>query len=159
MASLFYVLSAWLLYRIGKKLGYENCWYAWVPILNYWMMTELAGKDTTWFIIMVVFMFCCGIVTFVMMIMLFMEIAERCGKERWWGILIIIPIVNFVIMYILGSGPAVPPSPRRGHTRGSTDRPRRDPSACVYTTATTAAGSTTALHATTTTTAAVERHR
>ncbi|MEW6555503.1 MAG: DUF5684 domain-containing protein [Actinomycetota bacterium] len=123
----FYILSAWLLYRIGKKLGYENSWYAWVPILNYWMMTELAGKDTTWFIIMVVFMFCCGLVTFVMMVMLFMEIAERCGKERWWGILIIIPIVNFVIMYILGSGPAAPPGPPAGGYGGQYGPPPQGP--------------------------------
>jgi len=48
----FYVLSAWLLYRIGKRFGYQNSWYAWVPILNMWMMTELAGRDATFFIIL-----------------------------------------------------------------------------------------------------------
>ena len=50
-AVVFYVLSAWLLYRIGKRFNYENSWYAWVPILNMWMMTELAGRDMTFFLI------------------------------------------------------------------------------------------------------------
>lgn len=45
----FYVLTAWLLYRIGQRLGYENSWYAWVPILNLYMMVELSTKETSWF--------------------------------------------------------------------------------------------------------------
>ncbi len=122
-AVLIYVLTSWLLYRIGKRLGYEHSWYAWVPILNYWMITELGGKDLTWFIIMIVFSFCCGLVTMVMMIMLFMEIAERCGEERWYGILMIIPIVNWIIMYKLGSGPAVPPRPPASGSPGQYGAP------------------------------------
>ncbi|RJP33002.1 MAG: hypothetical protein C4536_04590 [Actinobacteria bacterium] len=110
-AIVFYVLSAWLLYRIGKRFGYENSWYAWVPFLNLWMMTELAGRDTTFFVILLLGTFFCFIVALVMMIMLWMDIAERCGKESWYGILIIIPIVNWIIMYILGSGPAISPQP------------------------------------------------
>lgn len=100
----FYILSGWLLYRIGKKMGYDKNWMAWVPIANYWMMCELAAKDATFFIVMLLGSFICPIVMFVMMIMLWMEIAERMGKESWWGILTIIPIVNFVIMYLIGEG-------------------------------------------------------
>jgi len=108
---LFYVLVAWLLYRIGKKLGYQKSWYAWVPFLNYWMMVELSTRESSWFWIIFITMFipCINIVGLVMLVIVMMDISEACGKESWWGILWIIPIVNFVIMYILGSGPAVPP--------------------------------------------------
>jgi hypothetical protein len=110
---LFYVLVAWLLYRIGKKLGYQKSWYAWVPFLNYWMMVELSTRESSWFWIIFITMFipCINIVGLVMLVIVMMDISEACGKESWWGILWIIPIVNFVIMYILGSGPAVPPQP------------------------------------------------
>ena len=108
---LFYILSAWLLYRIGKRMSYENSWYAWVPILNMWMMTELAGRDMTFFLILLLGTFFCFIVAIVMMVILWMDIAERCGKERWYGVLMIIPIVNWFIMYSLGSGPQLPPQP------------------------------------------------
>ena len=111
----FYILAAWLLYRIGKKLGYENSWFAWIPFLNIYMMVDLSYKETgTWFIIILIFMFCCGLVSTVMLIICWMDIAERCGKESWWGILMIIPIVNFVIMYILDTGPAPPQQPPYG---------------------------------------------
>jgi hypothetical protein len=108
---LFYVLVAWLLYRIGKKLGYQKSWYAWVPFLNYWMMVELSTRESSWFWIIFITMFipCINIVGLVMLVIVMMDISEACGKESWWGILWIIPIVNFVIMYMLGSGPAVPP--------------------------------------------------
>jgi hypothetical protein len=43
-----------------------------------------------------------------MLIIVWMNIAERCGKDSWWGILTIIPIANFVAMYVIGSGKIVP---------------------------------------------------
>jgi len=111
----FYILYAWLLYRIGKKLGYENSWFAWIPFLNIYMMVDMSFKETgTWFIIILIFMFCCGLVSAVMLLIVWMDIAERCGKESWYGILMIIPIVNFFIMYILGTGPAPPQQPPYG---------------------------------------------
>jgi hypothetical protein len=44
-----------------------------------------------------------------MIIIVWMDIAESCGKDRWYGILYIIPIANWIMMYILGSGEAIPP--------------------------------------------------
>lgn len=110
---LFYIFAGWLLYRVGKRLGYENSWYAWVPFLNMYMMVKLSTREDSWFWIILITSFipCINIVAVVMLVIVWMDIAERCGKENWWGILIIIPIVNFVVMYILGSGPAVPPRP------------------------------------------------
>jgi hypothetical protein len=112
-AIVLYILGGWLLYRVGKRFGYENSWYAWVPFLNIWMLVQLSNREDSWFWIILITMFipCINIVGLVMFIMVWMDIAERCGKESWWGILVIIPIVNFVIVYILGSGPAVPPRP------------------------------------------------
>ena len=58
-------------------------------------------KDNTWFIVMLIFSFCCGIVTLVMLLMIFMDLAERFGFERFWGILYIIPIFNLYVVYKL----------------------------------------------------------
>ncbi len=117
LVVLIYIFSGWLLYRIGKKLNYPNSWYAWIPFLNVYMMCELGEKDMTFFLLVLLFMFLCGIVSTVMLVMAWMRIAERCGKENWWGILIIIPIVNWVILYILGSGEPVPVGyPPQGYT-------------------------------------------
>ncbi len=126
-AIVFYVISAWLLYRIGKRFNYANSWYAWVPILNLWMMTELAGRDITFFVIMLLGTFLCGIVGLVMMIILWMDIAGKCGKERWYGILMIIPIVNWFIMYSLGSGPPIAPQPPMTGYQGQYGPPPQGP--------------------------------
>ena len=109
---LIYILTAWLLYRIGKKLNYEKSWYAWIPILNLYMMTGLSTKDTmNWFLLIFVLSLipCINIIAVIMLIIVWMDIAEACGRERWYGILFIIPIANWVMMYILGSGEAAPP--------------------------------------------------
>jgi len=109
LVLVFYLLNSYLLYRIGRKLGYAHSWYAWVPILNVYMMVDLSYKDTsTWFLMIIIFMFLCGIVSTIMLIIVWMNIAERCGKDSWWGILTIIPIANFVAMYVIGSGKIIP---------------------------------------------------
>lgn len=97
----FYVIHSWLLMRLGNRMGYENSWFAWIPILNVWMMTQLAGRDIVFFLL-ALFVPCVNIV---IMIIMFMDIAEKCGKERNLGILIIIPIANIWLLYELGNGP------------------------------------------------------
>jgi hypothetical protein len=126
---LFYILAGWLLYRVGKRLGYENSWYAWIPFLNMYMMVQLSKQEDSWFWIILITSFipCINIVAVVMLVIVWMDIAEICGKERWWGILLIIPIVNFVVMYILGTGPAVPPQPPAAGYPGQYGPPPQGP--------------------------------
>ena len=100
-----YVLQAWLLYRIGRKLNYRDSWFAWVPILNIYMIVDMSHRDTfLWFLLILLTSWCC--VGFIMFALVWMDIAARCDKEDWLGILCVIPIVNFIVMYILGSGPS-----------------------------------------------------
>lgn len=134
-ALLFYIISAWLFYRIGKRLGYDRSWLAWIPIGNLYMMVDLSMKETMpWFLIILFTSFipCINIVGLVMLVIVWMDIAERCGKERWWGVLLLIPIVNWIIMYSLGSGPAVPPPPPVGTYPGQHGMPPRIPQQPTY---------------------------
>lgn len=113
-AALFtWIFSGWLLYRIGKKLGYEKAWYAWVPFMFVYMMVELSDRDKDWFwyIVILIWIPCIGIVPAIMFFMVVMDLTEKCGKPRWWGILWLIPFVIWIVMYITGSGEA-PPQPQ-----------------------------------------------
>jgi hypothetical protein len=113
-ASLFtWLISGWLLYRIGKKLGYERAWYAWVPFLFVYMMVQLSDQDEGWFWIIIILTFipCINIISLVMFIIVIMDLTEKCGKPRWWGILWLIPIVMWVVSFITGSGEAPPQQP------------------------------------------------
>jgi hypothetical protein len=116
--SLFiWLVSGWLLYRIGKKLGYKRPWYAWIPFLFLYMMVELSDQEKNWFWIITICAFipCISIIALVMYIIVVMDLTEKCGKPRWWGILWLIPIVIWVVMFITGSGeaPAQAPSPNQ----------------------------------------------
>jgi len=96
-----YIFGALCLMRMADKLGVENSWFAFIPFLNLWLICQMGDRDNNWFIIMLVFMFCCGIVTAVMAILIMMDVAEKLGFENWWGILLIIPIFNFYVLYKL----------------------------------------------------------
>ena len=110
-----YVIGAWLLWRIGKMLGYSTSWYAWVPLLNIYMMADLSYRDTvTWFLLALLLSFFCSFIGMVIMVMLWMDIADRCGYNELWGVLFIIPIANFVMMYMPGSSGGVIVAPSTG---------------------------------------------
>ncbi len=96
-----YVFSSFCIMKMADRLGVENGWFAFIPFLNIWLLCQMADKDNTWFILMLVFSFCCSIVTMVMAIIIFMDVAEKLGFENWWGILLIIPIFNYYVLYKL----------------------------------------------------------
>lgn len=94
-----YVFVAYCLQAIAKKQNAENDWFAWVPLLNLWLMVQIAGRDVLWFILCLI-----PCVNIFAIIIIWMDIAEKCGKERVYGVLMIIPIVNFFILWTLAFG-------------------------------------------------------
>jgi hypothetical protein len=96
-----YIWISYCTMKMADRLGVENGWFAFIPFLNLWLYTQMGEKENSWFIIMLIFSFCFGLVTAVMVILIFMDVAERLGFESWWGILLIIPIFNFYVVYKL----------------------------------------------------------
>jgi hypothetical protein len=96
-----YIFTSYCLMKMAEKLGVPNGWFAFIPFLNYWLLCQMDEKENSWFIIMLIFSFCFPIVTMVMAILIMMDVAEKLGFESWWGILLIIPIFNFYVVYKL----------------------------------------------------------
>lgn len=96
-----YAYFGYCFMKMADRLGVENGWFAFVPFLNYWLMCQMGDKENSWFVVMLIGSFCCPIVTTVMMILIMMDVAERLGFENFWGILLIIPIFNFYVLYKL----------------------------------------------------------
>ena len=94
-----YIWIALCLYIIAKKTNTENPWMAWVPILNMWLMVQIAQKEAWWMILF--FVPIAGVVASVVVTM---AIAERVGKPSWWGILTIVPGVNLIVPGYLAWG-------------------------------------------------------
>ncbi len=94
-----YAYFAICLQTIAKKTGTKDAWMAWVPVLNVFLMCTLGGKPGWWLIL-----FCIPFVNIVMLIIVWMAIAEARNKPSWFGILMIVPFVNFVIPAVLAFG-------------------------------------------------------
>jgi len=92
IALAFYVYMALALMTIAKKTNTENAWLAWIPILNIFLMLNIAKKPLWWFILCLI-----PLVNIVIAIIVWMGIAEARGKPSWWGILMIVPFVNFIV--------------------------------------------------------------
>lgn len=89
---IFYVYIAYSLQVIADKTNTENSWYAWVPILNIYLMCKIAGKPGWWLIL-----FFIPLVNIVIFIIVGMRIAEARGKPSWLGIVWIVPFVGLIV--------------------------------------------------------------
>lgn len=90
---IIYAYTAFSLQKIADKTNTENGWLAWIPIVNIYLMCKIAELPGWWLIL-----FFIPIVNIVILIIIWMKIAEACKKSNWLGILIIIPIVNLAII-------------------------------------------------------------
>lgn len=88
----FYVYSALALQAIAQKTHTENPWLAWIPIANFVLMLNIAKKPVWWIILCFV-----PLVNIVIIVIIWMAIAEARGKPSWWGILILVPVVSLIV--------------------------------------------------------------
>ncbi len=88
-----YVYYAYSLMTIAHKTGTDGGWMAWVPILNVYLMCKVADKPWWWLLVIAFIPFA----NIVLMVLLWMRIAEARGFPSWWGILLLVPILNFFV--------------------------------------------------------------
>ena len=91
-----YVFVAFCLFTIAKKTNTDNAWLAFIPIANFVLAIQIAGKPWWW-----IFLFFLPIVNVVLGIIVMWKICEARNKPGWLGILVIIPVVNIIIFAIL----------------------------------------------------------
>jgi len=89
---LFYIYSAYSLQVIAKKTNTENAWFAWIPILNFYLMLKIAGQPGWWLLLFLI-----PLVNVIIAIVIWIKIAEAVNKPSWWGILMLVPIVNLIV--------------------------------------------------------------
>ena len=87
-----YIYMSLALQTIANKTNTPNAWLAWIPIANIFLMLQIAKKPLWWFILCLV-----PLVNIIIIIMIWMGVAEARGKPSWWGILMIIPIANLIV--------------------------------------------------------------
>jgi hypothetical protein len=77
---------------IAEKTNTPHSWWAWVPLLNLFLLVKSA-KKTYWFIPL----FFIPFINIVVAVIVWMAIAEKLNKQGWIGLLIIVPIVGIFI--------------------------------------------------------------
>lgn len=95
----YFFVFALLQYLIAKKLGEDNAWFAFIPILNLWLLVEMAGED--WWYMLLMFLPIANIFVYGY---LWWQIADQRDKPPWIGLLCIIPCVNLFAMGFLAAG-------------------------------------------------------
>jgi hypothetical protein len=90
--ALIYVYVSLALQTIATKTNTPNAWLAWIPIVNIFLMLNVAQKPLWWFILFLI-----PIANIVVGILAWMAIAERRGKPSWWGIMVIVPVMNIIM--------------------------------------------------------------
>ena len=101
-----YAYPAFALMTIARKTKTKKPWLAWIPLANFYLMVKIARFPGWW----VLFFFASIIPvigTFVAMAFgayTWWYIAERRKMPGWYGLLVIVPIANLVIMGIIAWG-------------------------------------------------------
>jgi len=125
-----YVYTALAYMSIAKRTNTKYPWLAWIPIANIYLLTSVAllpiaifiwylvlfiaglivyyasfdyalAQPTTWGLIVSYAFFIAGAI---LMVYVWWKVAQRLNRPEWWGILMIIPIVNFVFLGIMAWG-------------------------------------------------------
>ena len=93
IAVAVYVYVAYSIMVIANRTNTENSWFAWVPILNLYLLCKIADKPGWWIILFLI-----PLVNIVISIIVWMRIAEKMGKPSWLGILWVIPPLGLIIV-------------------------------------------------------------
>jgi hypothetical protein len=92
----FYIYWALATQIIAKKTNTENGWLAWIPIANVILWLDIAMLPRWWIILLLLGLFF-PFASVIIGITVWMDIAEARKKPNWWGILVIVPVVQLIV--------------------------------------------------------------
>jgi len=93
---ILYVYFALIFMTLAKKTGTEPKWFAWVPILNLILLAKIA-QVPSWTVVLVFV----PLANIAILVWYWYKVALRRGYEGYMGILMLVPIVQFIIPAIL----------------------------------------------------------
>ncbi len=93
---IIYLYSSLILYTLAKKLNIQNPWFAFLPVANIYLVTELASV-APWTLILAFFP---GI-NVIVSVWWFWKISQRRSRPGWWALLYLIPLIGFIFLSLL----------------------------------------------------------
>jgi len=118
IALAIYLFFCLCMYKIATRLKVPAAWTAWIPLLNLWAFVGSAGKPWPWILIFFapivgtalafinpmiggILSTVTSLAVLVVVIYLWMCIVENLGRNKWLGLLMLLPIINIVFLAIL----------------------------------------------------------
>jgi len=97
-----YIYTAIALMTIAKKTKTRNPWLAWIPIANFYLLTQIAKQNGWWTLILLATLVPFGNLAVAgISVWLFWIIAEKRKFPGWISLLMLVPILNLVILGII----------------------------------------------------------
>jgi len=93
---IMYIYTSAAYMSLAKRLGLENTWFAWIPILRCIQRFQIAGMSG-WFTLLMFI----PLVNTVLAIIALMKTCERRGMNKALGLLGLVPIAKHVLIGIL----------------------------------------------------------
>ncbi|MFA5165787.1 MAG: DUF5684 domain-containing protein [Candidatus Paceibacterota bacterium] len=103
-AIAYYIVAAIGIMKLAKKFNIPNPWMAWIPILNIWLLLQIAGLQWWWLLIILfggLVPVVGTIISLLTSVYIWMLIAKKAGKDQWFALLMLIPIVNLWAIFEL----------------------------------------------------------
>lgn len=94
--GIIFVVACYPVFLIAKKTNTANPYFAFIPILNYYLLCKIAGRPVWWLILYLV-----PLVGLVVDVIVWMDIAKVRNKPNWMGVLILVPLANMGMMWYL----------------------------------------------------------
>lgn len=97
---LFYVLQAWWLYMISKKLWDKYPWMAWIPLLSTYTLVKAWWKPWIWILWLIIWFILLIIPWLILLIIVLNWISKRTWRWVWTTIwLLFIPFIMLPIVW------------------------------------------------------------
>jgi Family of unknown function (DUF5684) len=124
VSFLLYLYFSITLMIIARKSNTRNAGLAWIPIVNLFLMCQIARRPGWWVLLLLI-----PVVNLFVATILWMSIAEMRDKPAWTGALMLLPVLNLVILVYLAAGKKTAPGtsseprdcPRCGALAAATD--------------------------------------
>jgi hypothetical protein len=96
IVTIIYIYFCLCLFLIAKKLQLPAPWMAWLPFANMWTSVSAAGKPWWWILLLII-----PYINILASVYIWMCISENLGKNKFLGLLMLLPFVNLVFMGVL----------------------------------------------------------
>lgn len=95
-----FLLKAWGLWNINKKLGEPYPWLAWIPVIQMYSFVKAGGKKGIWILWMILGFIAFVIPGLIIYIIIAHGISKRTGRTGWSTLGIV--FFDFIMLPVIG---------------------------------------------------------